>query len=177
METADDVLAHYGVLGMKWGKSKRSSALDGVSRRTNREAKKDATETARAKMYYGEGAGIRRRHISNAVKSKQRDPGYAKAYEHHLNNQDLSKAGAKARDQRKSKDRKDAIVKTTKGVKHVLDGNSHYANIAAVTIVAGATYAHKTGMDKKALAKGKEFIQSPQVQHYMAKAMQGFLKD
>lgn len=42
-------LAHYGVKGMRWGV--RNSRPEGVSRSTNRAAKKDAKEFTRAKMY------------------------------------------------------------------------------------------------------------------------------
>lgn len=39
----EDVICHYGVKGMKWG--------------VRREAKRDARESVRAQMSYGEGAG------------------------------------------------------------------------------------------------------------------------
>lgn len=55
--TFNDELSHYGVKGMRWGV--RNSRPEGVSRSTNRAAKKDAKEFTRAKMYYGEGAGTK----------------------------------------------------------------------------------------------------------------------
>ena len=52
MQVYNDELYHFGILGMKWGRHK-----------TIRNAKKDAHEFARAKMFYGEGAGTRRKLI------------------------------------------------------------------------------------------------------------------
>ena len=46
-------LAHFGVKGMKWGVHRSEAASLGVSRKTNREAKRDAKEYTRAKMFYG----------------------------------------------------------------------------------------------------------------------------
>ena len=51
----EDTLVHYGVTGMKWGV--RKSRPDGVSRSTNRQARKDAKEFTQAKQFYGDGAG------------------------------------------------------------------------------------------------------------------------
>ncbi len=64
-EVEEFYLQHYGVKGMKWGV--RRNRPEGVSRRTNREAKKDAKEYTKAKMYYGEGAGTRRVHIHSEL--------------------------------------------------------------------------------------------------------------
>lgn len=152
----DGFLEHYGVPGMKWGRRK-----GGTSRKTEREAKRDARETAQAKMYYGEGAGVRRRHINNAVASKSKDPAYKEAFERHYANQDLAKAGEKARSQRKRKNASNSTRKTVRGIGHIMKGNAQYASVAASLIVGGAMYAHKTGIDKVVIDAGKEFVNSP----------------
>lgn len=50
-------LMHYGVKGMKWG--------------VRRRARRDAKEFTQAKMYYGEGAGNRRKLIKATVKARR----------------------------------------------------------------------------------------------------------
>jgi hypothetical protein len=156
----DDFLAHYGVVGMKWGKrsSKKSSS---VPRSTQRAADKDAKEFARAKMYFGEGAGIRRRQIKAQVDQRSKDPAYKDAFEKSLANQNLAEAAAKARGQRKRTDALNSTKKTAKGIHHIINGNSQYANAAAAVIVGGAIYAHKKGIDKMLLDKGKMLINDP----------------
>lgn len=155
MDEVDDFLAHYGVVGMKWGRRK---GVDGVSFRTNRIAAKDAKEQALAKMYYGEGAGIRRRQIKNTVESRKKDPNYAKAFDHHAANQDLAKASAKAKSKRRRTDAVNTTKKTVRGINHIRNGNSQYASAAASLLVGGVYYAHKTGIDKMLLDKGKTFV-------------------
>lgn len=147
----EESLSHYGVKGMKWGKSSSS----GTPRKTERTASKDAKEFAQAKMFYGEGAGIRRRQINNVVKDRSKDPVYKEAFDRNLANQNMAKASAKARSTRKRKDVVKSTRKTARGVNHILRGNAQYASAAAAVVVAGASYAHKQGVDKMLLDHGK----------------------
>jgi hypothetical protein len=155
-DEVDEFLAHFGVTGMKWGH--RKGGIEGVPSKTNRLAAKDAKEHALAKMYYGEGAGVRRRQIKNVVETRKKDPAYAKAFDHHLSNQDLAKASSKAHSKRKRTDVVKGTTKTAKGIHHILNGNAQYASATAALLVGGAMYAHKAGIDKMLLDKGKTLI-------------------
>lgn len=133
--TYDDYLEHYGVKGMKWG-VRKSDRPEGVSKKTNREAKKDAKEFARAKMFYGEGAGTRRKLIKNTVDAKaSKDPSYKKAFDHHIDSQDMSKHASKARTERRNKDVRNTAAKTARGVKNLAMGTG-----AAVTMTSAVVY-------------------------------------
>lgn len=75
----EDHIEHYGVPGMRWGV--RKDRVEGVPRAIDKSARKDAEETVRAQMYYGKGAGTRRKLINNSVEDKRkRSPNYAKAW-------------------------------------------------------------------------------------------------
>ena len=131
--TYDDYLMHYGVKGMKWGV--RKSNTPGVSRRTDREAKKDAKEFARAKMFYGEGAGTRRKLIKSTVEAKaKKDPDYKRAFENHLSSQDMSTHAQKARRERSRKDAVNQTKKTARGVKNLALGTGASATTAAAVM-------------------------------------------
>lgn len=139
-------LAHFGVKGMKWGQRK---AAGGISPRTNREARKDAEEFTRAKLFYGEGAGTRRKLIKAKVEAKsKRDPNYKKAFDAHVSGTDLSKRAEQAKGQRRRKDAVAKTKKTTRGIKNTLTGNSQYASTAAIVLATGGAAAHKKGYDK-----------------------------
>lgn len=156
-EAIADFLAHYGVKGMKWGV--RRDRTPGVSRKTDREARKDAKEFARAKVFYGEGAGNRRKLIKATVEGKsKKDSSYKKAFDAHLDRQDTSKHASKARSERKRKDVKKSTGKTFRGVSHMLRGNPQYASAAAATLVGGALYIHRSGIDKAILNTSKTKI-------------------
>jgi len=132
---------------MKWGV--RNDLPEGVSSGTARDARKDAKEFARAKAFYGEGAGTRRKLIKQTVEGKsKRDPNYKKAFDHYLDRQDTSKHVDKARSERKRKDVTAKTAKTARGIKNVVYGNPQYASAAAVAIVAGFSAAKKAGIDK-----------------------------
>lgn len=161
MEEVDDFLAHYGVKGMKWGKRGAGAKGSKVPRSTLRAANKDAKEFAQAKLYFGEGAGVRRRLIKAKVDQLSKDPVYKDAFDKALADQDMAKAGAKARGQRKRTDAVQSTKKTAKGIHHIINGNSQYANAAAAVIVGGAYYAHKKGIDKMLLDKGRTLINDP----------------
>lgn len=102
--SAEDYLAHFGVKGMRWGV--RKDRPSGVSAKINRDAAKDAKEYARAKQFYGEGAGTRRKLIKAKVESKSKhSASYKKAFDHHLANQDMGKHADRAVSERNRKDR------------------------------------------------------------------------
>lgn len=172
----DQHLAHYGVKGMKWGQ--RKSDLPGVSGRTNREARKDAEEFTRAKLFYGEGAGTRRKLIKNTVEAKARkDPNYKKAFDHHVSNTDLGKRASQARSERRRKDTSNSVRKTVRGVSHIMNGNSQYASAAAAMAVGGYMYARKTGIDKAVMNAGKQFVSNINPNNNSYKQAASFLKD
>lgn len=151
----DGELIHYGVKGMRWGV--RHDGPAGVSRKTSNAAKKDAKEFARAKMFYGEGAGTRRKLIKATVNAKsQKDPAYRQAFDHHLAKQDMSKHAEKARGERKRKNAKKSVGRGIRGTRHILNGNSQYASAATAIAIGGALYVHKAGIDKIILDKGKQ---------------------
>jgi hypothetical protein len=96
-------LAHHGVKGQKWGI--RNDRASGTNKHVERHAKKDAEEFARAKAFFGDGAGTRRKLIKQTVESKTKNmPGYKEAFDRHLANQDQAKHVSKAISERKRKD-------------------------------------------------------------------------
>ena len=146
-EDVDDFLEHFGVKGMKWGQ--RSARPDGVSSKVNRAASKDAAEFARAKMFYGEGAGTRRKLIKAQVEAKSKlDPNYKKAFDHHLSKQDMGKQAVKAKSERRRKDVASSTTKTAKGVHRQLTGGFGNVSLASAILAGGVVAARSTGADK-----------------------------
>lgn len=149
-------ITHYGIKGMHWG-VRKGDHLEGVSRGTHREAAKDAKEFARAKQFYGEGAGTRRKLIKATVEGKsKKSESYKRAFDHHLAKQDVSKHAAKAQSERKRKDIKKSTGRGIRGTVHILNGNAQYASAVTALAVGGALYAHKAGIDKVILDSGKK---------------------
>ena len=121
---------------------------------TEREARKDAYEYAAAQMFYGEGAGNRRKLIAATVAAKaERDPDYRKAFDREYKRQDMSEHAAKARKDRR---RVDTIHAVNKNIKGAATGNYTGVNAAVIVVVVASYYAHKSGFDKKVVAKFRE---------------------
>jgi hypothetical protein len=120
-----DFLAHYGIKGQKHGirrfQNEDGSLTDeGRSRygvgdkkdwkRLDRDARKDAEEYVRAKAFYGEGAGVRRRKINGIVNERSRDADYKAAFDKYVSQQDTERAKVAADRKRGFEDTKNAII-------------------------------------------------------------------
>lgn len=146
-DVVEEFLAHFGKKGMKWGVRNNSSST--ISRATNKEAKKDAEEFARAKLFYGQGAGTRRKLIKNTVEAKaKRDPNYKKAFDSHFANQNLADHAQKARSERHRKDTVSTTTKTAKGVHRQLTGGFGNVSLASAVLAGGFVAAKRSGIDQ-----------------------------
>ena len=125
-------------------------------KRLQKDAKKDAEDMARAKAYYGEGAGNRRKQIRNRISERMKDPDYKAEYEKQLASQDMSKHQKAANRERHAQDAKNAAAKTARGIKNLIIGFGS----ASLTAVALYNAAKFTGADKKIAELGKKAINS-----------------
>lgn len=169
-------LMHYGISGQKRGvrrfqnedgslteEGKRRYGYydrqDGTKdmKRLNKDAEKDAREYARAKAYYGEGAGTRRKQIKNLISERMKDPDYKKSFEDFLSRQDMSAHQKAANRERHFQDAKNTTVKTARGVKNFLLGNAVPMTTAALLIGGALKY---TGAGAKIAKYGKTAFSS-----------------
>ena len=154
-------LSHHGILGQKWGvrrfqnpdgtltaAGRKRQELDGVPRSTRRDARKDAKEYATAKMYYGEGAGTRRKRINTIVNQRSKDAAYKKAFDYYSENQDMAKRGAAARAERRTRDAASTTARTARGLVNIAAGNIRRASSLAITVASAYAIAKATGADK-----------------------------
>lgn len=112
-----------------------------------REALRDASEFARAQVFYGEGAGNRRKLIKAAVAAKaSRSPAYQQAFESALAVQDMAAHVQKARKERRRRDFTHAFNKNTR---NAMAGRYTGVNMTVIVIGGVVYYAHRTGYDKR----------------------------
>lgn len=175
----EDALAHFGVKGMKWGvRRDQQPNPGGASNKTNREAKKDAEEFTRAKMFYGQGAGTRRKLIKATVDAKAaKDPTYKAAFDHHVANTDLGKRASQARGERKRKDAASTSVKTIRGAHRSLTGGFGNVTIGGAALAGGYMYAKQTGLDKAVMNSMKTTVSNLRKNRNNMKAAQDILRN
>lgn len=131
-------------------------------------AKQDAYDWARAEMFFGEGAGIRRRHLqAQIIEKMEQFPGYEALYQKHYARQDMIKHAEKALQERKKIDRS---IKANKNFRALKSGN-YTALSNGVFIAVGVAYvAHATGYDKKVVAEGKKLYRKAKAEVKFRKA-------
>jgi len=136
----EDFLAHFGVKGMHWGIRKDRGSSGAASPKVDRDAAKDAKEFARAQMFYGEGAGTRRKLINKSVEYKRNTvPGYKQAFDKHFASQDMSRHATKAVNERGRTDKKKTIKRGASYVARRITGEmGTVAAFTALTIAGGA---------------------------------------
>lgn len=136
-------LSHFGVKGMRWGVRKKTPT--GVSRHVDKHAQRDAKEFARAKAFYGEGAGTRRKLIKATVEGKAKNlPGYKQAFDHHLAKQDTSKHAEKAVSERTSIDRKSKFRQRAGAVARRITGEPGTQAAFVAAAMGGAAYLNSS---------------------------------
>lgn len=107
----------------------------------NKMASKDAHRFARAEMFFGEGAGTRRKLLDAEINEKCiRIPGYSEALTKYYNRQNMADHAIAAAKHRKRLDRGKALNRT----RRQMFGNTTYLTYAVV----GAYYIHQSGVDK-----------------------------
>lgn len=150
----NDELYHHGIKGQRWGirryQNPDGSLTPAGMRHYGRQAKKDAKEYARAKMFYGEGAGNRRKLIKAKVEERSKNDYYKKEFERHLGEQDMSRHAEKAQSERHRKDAQKSVAKTARGLKNIYYGREIGMSAAAIAMgVTAARIAYKRNPDFK----------------------------
>lgn len=117
-------------------------------------AAKDAAEWARAEMFFGEGAGTRRKLLGAAIAHKVENvSGYQEAFAKAYSMQDMAEHAIKAAKERQHIDRAAVVGKNAKAL---LRGDRRGLSTGVLVVVTILVVANQTGYDKVAIEYGKK---------------------
>ena len=137
-------------------------------------AAKDAAQWAAAEMFFGKGAGTRRKLLSADIASKVENvAGYHEACQAAYSKMDFGKLAMKAIQERNRIDRTEMVGKNIKGI---LRGDRRSMSTGVLILVGIGVVAHQTGYDevaykeaKKYYKKAKDEIKARQFAHNIKK--------
>lgn len=126
-------------------------------------AAKDASRSAYATMFFGEGAGTRRKLLNaEIIQKKTQIPGYAEAFEKAYAKQDMGAHAVKAAAERRRIDRNAYFKRNTRGL---ITGNRATLTTGVAIATSAWVFAHQTGLDvpikaevKKQYGKAKDWV-------------------
>lgn len=117
-------------------------------------AAKDAAEFGFAQMFFGEGAGTRRKLIEAVINERVNTiPGYEEALNAAYSQVSQVEMAEKALAHRKNLDR---MNKAGKNLRAFRSGNFHNLTNGVAVVVGVAYLAHATGLDKEIKAEGEK---------------------
>jgi hypothetical protein len=119
----------------------------------NKLAEKDAFKWARAEMFFGEGAGTRRKLLSAEIATKvERISGYHQAFETAYAKQNFADHAIKAAKERKHLDHSKMVKHNVRGL---VTGNKRSLSTSVVVIGMAWYIANQTGYDEKIKVEAK----------------------
>lgn len=135
-------------------------------------AKQDAHDWGLAQMFFGEGAGTRRKLVAARIDQRVLDiPGYEQALDKAYAKLNQIEMAEEALELRKKIDRAN---KAGKNIRAIKSGNLHAVSNGVYLILGGAYLAHATGYDKKIQAEAKKLWKKAKTEVKFRKArMQG----
>lgn len=135
-------------------------------------AQHDAERWAAAEMFYGEGAGTRRKLVSAEVQSKMFDiPAYHDAFHQAYQALNMDKFAKAAVRERQAIDR---AAKASKNLRAIRTGNYQGLSTGVFAAVGTAYVLHVTGYDKVLLEESKKAYKKAKVEFiYRKRRWQG----
>lgn len=143
-----------------------------MSTRLDKMAQRDAERWAAAEMFYGEGAGTRRKLMAAEIESKMFDmSAYHDAFHKAYQALDMNKFAQAAVRERKAIDR---AAKASKNLSAIRTGNYQGLSTGVFAVVGTAYVLHLTGYDKVLLEEGKKAYKRTKMEFvYRKKKWQG----
>lgn len=118
-------------------------------------AAEDAARWAYAEMFFGEGAGTKRKLISAEVAHKVKNiSDYQQAFEKAYNKQNFADHALRAAKERQRIDRGNVVGKNARAL---IRGDRRGLSTSVFVLVSAGLYAHQSGLDKVIIAEGKKF--------------------